>query len=62
LETVRFAATNHLCVELYYNGRWRLIEPYSLRRTSAGRLLLHAERSDSGEHRTYAVDKIGGLA
>jgi predicted nucleotidyltransferase component of viral defense system/DNA-directed RNA polymerase subunit RPC12/RpoP len=61
LETVRFAATNHLCVELRYEGSWRLIEPYSLRRSSAGRLLLHAERSDGSGHRTYGVDKIAGL-
>lgn len=61
LETVRFAATNHLCVELNYDGDWRLIEPYSLRRSSAGRLLLHAERSDGGGHRAYGVDKIAGL-
>jgi hypothetical protein len=61
LETVRFAATNHLCVELFYNGSWRRIEPYSLRRSRAGRLLLHAERSDGGGHRTYGVDEIGGL-
>jgi predicted nucleotidyltransferase component of viral defense system/DNA-directed RNA polymerase subunit RPC12/RpoP len=61
LETVRFAATNHLCVELRYDGRWRLIEPYSLRRSSAGRLLLHAERSDGTGHRTYDVDKMAGL-
>jgi hypothetical protein len=61
LETVRFAATNHLCVELFYNGDWRRIEPYSLRRSSAGRLLLHAERSDGGGHRTYGIDKVEGL-
>ena len=40
LETVRFAATNHLCVDLLYDGSWRRIEPYSLRQSSAGRLLL----------------------
>ncbi|MDA8314985.1 MAG: nucleotidyl transferase AbiEii/AbiGii toxin family protein [Actinomycetota bacterium] len=61
LETVRFAATNHLCVELLDDGSWRRIEPYSLRRSSSGRLLLHAERSDGEGHRTYGVDKIGGL-
>jgi predicted nucleotidyltransferase component of viral defense system len=61
LETVRFAATNHLCVELHYEGSWRLIEPYSLRRSSAGRILLHAERSDGSGHRTYGIDKIVGL-
>lgn len=61
LETVRFAAANHLCVELHYDGRSRLIEPYSLRRSSAGRLLLHAERADGSGHRTYGVDKIAAL-
>jgi len=60
LEALRFAATNHLLVELAYDGRSRLIEPYSLRRSQAGRLLLHAERADGG-HRTYGVDKIEGL-
>jgi hypothetical protein len=61
LETARFAATNHLCVDLFYDGSWRRIEPYSLRRSTAGRLLLHAERSDGTGHRTYGVDKIGGI-
>jgi hypothetical protein len=61
LETLRFAATNHLLVELGYNDDSRLIEPYALRRSSAGRLLLHAERADNSGHRTYGVDKIQGL-
>ena len=58
LEAVRFAATNHLLVRLTYKGDDRLIEPYALRRTRAGRLLLHAERADNSGHRTYAVDQI----
>ena len=61
LESLRFAATNHLLVELGYDGRVRSIEPYALRRSSAGRLLLHAERADGTGHRTYGVDKIAGL-
>jgi predicted nucleotidyltransferase component of viral defense system len=61
LESLRFAATNHLLVELSYDGRSRLIEPYALRRSNAGRLLLHAERADGTGHRTYGVDKIAGL-
>lgn len=58
LEEIRFAAVNHLCVELDYNGRTRLIEPYSLRRTREGKLVLHALRQDSKEHRSYRVDRI----
>jgi len=61
LETVRFAAANHLCVDLRYNGIWRQIEPYSLRRSGTGRLLLHAERSDNSGHRSYDVDKVSEL-
>ena len=36
LEPVRFAAVNHLLVNLGYDGRSRLIEPYSLRQTKDG--------------------------
>lgn len=60
LETVRFAAANQLLVELDYGGSTRLIAPYSLRRTRAGSLLLHAERVD-GQHRAYRVERIQGL-
>ncbi len=58
LETVRFAAANRLCVELGYQRRVRVIEPYSLRRTRDGYLLLHAVKSDTREHRSYRVDRM----
>ena len=57
-ETVRFAAANHLCVELGYNGKVREIEPYSLRRTRDGSLLLYGVRVDDGGIRSYRVDRI----
>lgn len=58
LDVVRFAAVNHLLVNLGYQGSTRLIEPYCLRKTRAGQLLLHAVKSGSGESRTYRVDRI----
>jgi predicted nucleotidyltransferase component of viral defense system len=58
LEVIRFAAANHLLVELAYHGSTRLIEPYSLRRSSTGNLLLHAVRADSGQHRSYSIAEI----
>ncbi len=63
LEIVRFAAANRLCVDLDYRdeqGRVgsRTIEPYSLRRTKAGDILLYAVRSDDGQDRSYRVDRI----
>jgi hypothetical protein len=65
MEIVRFSAGNHLCVELYYEdeqGRrdTRTIEPYSLRRTQAGNVLLYAVRADDGQIRAYRVDRILG--
>jgi predicted nucleotidyltransferase component of viral defense system len=58
LESIRFAAVNHLCIELGYNGTRRIIEPYSLRKTREGNLILHAIRVDNREHRAYRVDRI----
>ena len=58
LEIIRFAAANHLCVDLTYDGTVRRIEPYSLRQTAEGNFVLHAIRSDSGEHRSYRVDRL----
>lgn len=62
LEIIRFAAANHLCVDLSYDGRVRRIEPYSLRQTAEGNYVLHAVRSDSGEHRSYRVDRMHGAS
>jgi hypothetical protein len=63
LEVVRFAAANRLCAELDYqdeNGRRsvRTIEPYSLRQSNAGNLLLFAVKADTGESRSYRVDRM----
>jgi predicted nucleotidyltransferase component of viral defense system len=60
LERIRFAAANRLCVNLRYNDRYRVIEPYSLRRTQEGNILLYALRHESQELRSYRVDRIQG--
>jgi hypothetical protein len=62
IETIRFAAANRLCVDLSYQGSRRLIEPYSLRRTKDGDIILHAVRRDSGEARSYRIDRIQGAS
>lgn len=67
LELIRFAAANHLCVELSYRDErghlgTRTIEPYSLRRTMAGDLLLHAVRHQDDQPRAYRVDRIQGAS
>ena len=60
LEIIRFAAANRLCVDLEYRGTSRRIEPYSLRRTRDGNIVLHATRASDGEHRSYRIDRIKG--
>jgi predicted nucleotidyltransferase component of viral defense system len=63
LEVIRFAASNRLCVEIDYTDEQgarstRTIEPYSLRHTQAGHIVLHAIRVDNQQHRSYRVDRI----
>jgi predicted nucleotidyltransferase component of viral defense system len=60
LEIIRFAAANYLCVDLVYENSVRRIEPYSLRQTAEGYYVLGAIRNDSGEYRSYRVDRIQG--
>jgi predicted nucleotidyltransferase component of viral defense system len=58
IEVIRYAAANHLCIDLRYENRNRLIEPYALRRTLDGHILLHAIKQATGEHRSYRLDRI----
>lgn len=62
LEKIRFAGANNLLVELRYQGSTRLIEPYALRRSKAGNLLVYAIKAESGELRAYRVDRIEGVS
>lgn len=63
LELIRFAAANRLCVRLNYvdadgNRKQPLIEPYSLRRTRDGNLLLYAVKHEAQQDRSYRVDRM----
>ncbi len=60
LEVIRFGAANRLCIDLDYQGSTRRIEPYSLRQTQDGNIILHAWSVDSNAHRSYRVDRIQG--
>jgi hypothetical protein len=63
-DRIRFKAyenvRGHISVEgrIGYLGTQRLIEPYSLRRTQDGNLLLYAVKHETGEIRSYRVDRI----
>jgi predicted nucleotidyltransferase component of viral defense system len=61
IETIRFAAANHLCLELGFQNSVRLIEPYAFRRTREGRVLLVAVKSTTRETRTYRLDRIQSI-
>ncbi|MBU0881257.1 MAG: nucleotidyl transferase AbiEii/AbiGii toxin family protein, partial [Candidatus Omnitrophica bacterium] len=66
LESVRFAAVNHLCVELGYrkeSGEFSspVIEPYSLRETQDGNLIIYGVKAETGEVRAYRVDRIQNI-
>lgn len=66
VELIRFAGANRLVVELDYedkqgNRSKRMIEPYSLRRSKAGDVLLMAVRADSGQSRSYLIESILGV-
>ena len=60
IEVIRFAAANRLMVELDYDRSTRRIEPYSLRQTRDGNIVLHAFNADKNDHRSYRVDRIAG--
>ncbi len=60
IEIIRFGAGNRLLVELDYQGSTRRIEPYSLRRTQDGNIVLHAWNTDKNEHRSYRIDRLQG--
>jgi len=65
IEVIRFAASNHLLVDLDYrdkegNRSTRAIEPYSLRRTKDGNIILCAVNAEKQESRSYLVEQIHG--
>ena len=65
MEVIRFAAANRLCIQLDYRKvsgerTQPVIEPYSLRRTRDGNYLLYGVKADTGEDRSYRVDRISG--
>ena len=65
LELLRYAGANRLKVEVDYRaergrGGPRVVEPYSLRRTREGNLVLFFV-NDRGQLRSYRVDRIAGI-
>lgn len=65
IEVIRFAASNHLLVELDYRDEdghrdTRAIEAYSLRRTKDDNIILCAVNVEKQEPRSYRMERIQG--
>lgn len=65
VEVIRFAAANRLLVELDYRDvegqrTTRIVEPYSLRQTQAGDIILHTHDIGKNAHRGLRLDRIEG--
>lgn len=66
IELIRYAGANRLKVEIDYRAEQgrsgpRIVEPYSLRRTSDGNILLFVV-NDHGQLRGYRIDRIAGVS
>lgn len=61
LESIRFAGANRLLVEFEYSGKHRVVEPYSLRRSRAGNVLLYAFELAAGHIKAFDLSKISNL-
>ncbi len=58
LEVIRFAGANRLLIGFVYDGIRRLLEPYSLRRSSAGNLLLYGWEQGSTHIKAFNIAKM----
>jgi predicted nucleotidyltransferase component of viral defense system len=61
LEAVRFAGINRLLVEFRYKTKTRHVEPYSLRRTQNGNLLLYGWELGSTHIKAFSAREIADL-
>lgn len=61
MEVIRFAGANRLCVRLLYNGKTRIVEPYSFRRTKEGNITFYAHEVDGTHIKQFRVDRIQAI-
>jgi len=62
LELVRFAGSNLLMIEFTYDGKHRVVEPYSLRRRATGNLLLYGWEQGASTIKSFDTGKMRDLA
>ncbi|MFH1362140.1 MAG: nucleotidyl transferase AbiEii/AbiGii toxin family protein [bacterium] len=66
IEALRFAAVNHLCVEMRYRKQGMqlknyVIRPYSLRRSSEGKIILYAMKLHERLTKAFRIDWIESI-
>ncbi len=61
LELIRFAGATRMLIEFNYKGQRRLVEPYSLRRSSRNNLLLYAWELSSSKIKCFDIGKMSAL-
>ena len=61
IEVIRFSAANRVCVDLEQDKSIHRTEPYSLRKSHDGTLILYACRVDDVDYRPYSIDTIGAV-
>ena len=59
VEAIRFAGGNRLLVQFAYHGRRRSVEPYSLRRSRKGKLLMYGWERESEQIKAYNTAEMG---
>ena len=60
LEIIRFAAANHLCVDLAYDGGTGASNPIRCGGRKRGTMFFMPSAPTSGAHRSYRVDRMQG--
>lgn len=63
IDQIRYAARNRLCIKIHYHNATHLVEPYSLRQSRTGNLLLYVyelqkEYTRTEEIKAYEIDEI----
>ncbi len=61
LETLRFAGSSRLLVEFDYHSKHRLVEPYSFRQSSTGKLLFYGWELSTGQIKAFNTAEITNI-
>ena len=58
LGVIKFAGASRFLLSYVYNGKQRLVEPYSIRQRSTGNILFYGWELSSGQIKAFIVDQM----